>query len=112
MTAAPRNSGAGVGYVVLELCSYGDSGDFQVLPRKMIEIRLEDRVGRLTALGGRAAVIDGVLLAAMSGTQISLYSDGRAVLERVKPCSKQAALELYHVLVEVDTDTGMQQVLS
>ncbi|GEM_PF-1542610 len=109
MTTVPRNSGAGVGYVVLELCSYGDSGDFQVLPKSMVEIRLEDRVGWLTARGGRAAVIEGVLLAEIGGTQISLYRDGRAVLERVTPCSKQAALELYHVLVEVDTDTGMKQ---
>lgn len=96
----------GVGFVVLELCSYGDSGDFQVLPRKVIEVRLEDCAMRLTARGGRAAVIDGVLLAETGGTHISLYSDGRAVLERVAPCSRQAALELYHDLFEAETDAG------
>jgi hypothetical protein len=106
MTNGSEKSGAGGGFVVLELCSYGDSGDFQVLPRKVIEVRLEDSVKWLTGLGGRAAVIDGVLLAEMGGAQISLYADGRAVLERVSPCSRQAALELYHNLMQTETDSG------
>lgn len=84
--------------VVLELCSYGDSGDFQVLPRYRIEIRLEDSAKRLIMRGGRAAVMDDVLLAELDGVQISLYSDGRAVLEQVRPCSKQAAMKFYREL--------------
>lgn len=108
MTNGSETTGAGAGFVVLELCSYGDSGDFQVLPRKRIELRLEDSVKWLTARGGRAAVIEGVLLAEIGGTQISLYNDGRAVLERVTPCSRQVALELYHSLLEAETDAGTE----
>lgn len=98
------NTGAGAEFAVLELCSYGDSGDFQVLPRNLIEIRLEDGVQWLTARGGKAAVIDGVLLAEIGGAQVTLYSDGRAVLERVTPCCKQAAFELYQSLRRSGTE--------
>lgn len=95
MSTVTSTPGSNHGLVVLELCSYGDSGDFQVLPRKALDMALNVIQERIAASGGKAVLSDGVLLAETGGTHISLYSDGRAVLEHVAPCSRQAALELY-----------------
>jgi hypothetical protein len=81
-------------FVVLTLCSYGDRGDFQVLPRTALDLDLEAIRDGLAGRNHRAAIDGDRLLAEIDGCSVLLYSQGRAVLEGVRPDSEDAAWTL------------------
>jgi hypothetical protein len=92
-------AGKSVSYVILELCSYGETGDFQVLPRSAVSLQLDSILAGVREDRHQAGIADDVLLARLNGTSVSLYSDGRSVLERVAPCSGSAAWDVYLYLL-------------
>lgn len=88
-------------FVVLTLCSYGDRGDYQVLPRQAVSLDLQSILDRLRAAGGRAALDGGTrLLAEVGECRLMLYSEGRAVMESVVPDTSDAAWSIYRILLE------------
>jgi len=93
--------GGPAAFVVLTLCSYGDRGDYQVLPRQGLSLDLPAIRDRLRAAGTRAALDgDSRLLAEIGGCRLMLYSEGRAVMESVVPDTSDAAWEVYRILLE------------
>lgn len=89
-------------FVVLSLCSHGDRGDYQVLPRGSLSLELVPLRESLLGRGFRAAMDDSRLLADMDGCSAVLYECGRAVLESVRPDSADAAWTLYSSMVAPD----------
>lgn len=104
MKAELLRKGGSVQCVIMELCSYGKTGDFQVLPKVGLEIVTESIRDALTAQGRRAAVSNEALLTEIDGVQVAIHTDGRAVMEGVAPCSCQAAWDLYLRLIECEAD--------
>ncbi|HRY61797.1 MAG TPA: hypothetical protein P5266_06315 [Candidatus Fermentibacter sp.] len=87
-------------FVVLTLCSYGERGDYQVLPRQAVSLDLHAILDRLKAAGRRAALdADTRLLAEMGDCRLMLYAEGRAVMESVVPDTSDAAWEIYSCLL-------------
>lgn len=87
---------------VLELCSYGDKGDYQVLPARTLDLPLEEIEGWLAEQGTPVRVAEDALLCRWEGVEVMLHKDGRGVLEGVRPDSPAAAWELYlHLLSPV-----------
>lgn len=91
-------------FVVLTLCSHGDHGDFQVMPRRTLSLDLAALKERLAGLGFRAAVDGERLLANVDGCSIMMYDAGRAVLENVRPDSEDAAWSVYSSMVTPEAD--------
>ncbi len=86
-------------FVVLSLCSYGDHGDYQVLPRGALSLDLVLIRDILLGRGFRAAIDGDRLLADPDGCQAVLYESGRAVLESVSPDSSDVAWNIYSSMV-------------
>jgi len=87
-------------FVVLTLCSYGDRGDYQVMPRQQLSLDLQAVRDRLRAAGRRAAIDDDArLLAEIGDCRLMLYAEGRAVMESVVPDSCDAAWEVFRTLL-------------
>lgn len=92
--------GGPAAFVVLTLCSYGDRGDFQVLPRQGLSLDLLAILDRQRAAGRRAALDgDTRLLMQIGDCRLMLYAEGRAVMESVVPDSCDAAWEIFRTLL-------------
>jgi hypothetical protein len=91
MNATLTINGKETVFIVLELCSYGDHGDYQILPTRAVSIGLDSIAECLKLRGFPVAVKDNRLLSKIYDTDVMLFSSGRMVLESVRPDSKSAA---------------------
>jgi hypothetical protein len=100
MNAELLRRGDQLSFVVLELCSYGETGDYQVLPRKALNLELAAILQGVLADNHKAVLADDEFMALLDSTSVIMTAEGRAVFEGVKPSTKQAAWSLYCSLLE------------
>lgn len=87
--------GERIEFRVLELCSYGEWGDYQVLPTAKISPALEAILNELLGNKCKAVLAEDALLVEVDDVSVTLYKDGRGVLEGVRPDSPEAAWKVY-----------------
>jgi hypothetical protein len=92
--------GERVEFRILELCSYGDRGDYQVLPMRAFAPELDTVLKELSRNQHRALLLEDALLANVNDVSITVYRDGRGILEGVRPDSPGAAWKVYRSVME------------
>jgi hypothetical protein len=78
----------------INLCSYGDSGDYELFPDEDMGILLIDQVKNLDNIG--CSIVDvneSVGFLHLRGMEITLYPSGRMIIENVKPDDRLVAIE-------------------
>ncbi len=79
-----------VQYYSTNLCSHGDVGDYELFPAEKLEINIKEIVERYR---DRTTIRWSSLAAQFSlkDVKVSLYAEGRVILEGIKPDSHEEA---------------------
>jgi len=89
-----EHKGIKVGVYCIELCHYGDRGDFEVFPDQKLDL---DLLAYSSCLAGQGYDIDfkskEVLIFKQGGVEFTLSSDGRLIIENLAPGSNAQAVE-------------------
>jgi hypothetical protein len=91
----PTNyNGERVTVYALELCHYGDRGDYEVFPYRELAVDIEKRAERLAAEGYELDYLSSEVVIFRRGeTEYTAYPDGRLIIENLEPGSTEQATE-------------------
>jgi hypothetical protein len=85
----------GIPLFCVSLCSWGDSGDWEVFPAEELNLILEDVVGTISRRGWKVvASSESVVLAESGELKITLFPSGRIIIEHVRPDDRAVALDI------------------
>ena len=87
--------GKGVSLYCINLCSWGDSGDWEVFPSEELTLPIKELVAILSEKGWTVVASgETVILAGQGQQKITLFRSGRIIIERVRPDRKDIALHI------------------
>ena len=86
--------GETVAVYAVDLCHYGDRGDYEVFPDRELGIDIEKMSAELVAGGFELDYVsDEVLIFRRGNTEYTAYPDGRLIIESLRPGSTAQAIE-------------------
>lgn len=101
MKTAATYKGQAISVYAIELCHYGDRGDFEVFPDRELALDVEGKVGELETRGYdvECASPEVLIFHGDAGTELTLYPDGRLILEGLRPGSTAQAIEVAAAII-------------
>jgi hypothetical protein len=85
----------GIQLFCVNLCSWGDSGDWEVFPAEELNLQLSSIVSIISDRGWKvAASNESVVLAESGERKITLFCSGRIIIEQVRPDNRDTALRI------------------
>jgi hypothetical protein len=86
---------------VLELCHYGDRGDFEIFPDRELDLDVEKKAGELENRGYNieCASPDVLIFHGDAGMEFTLYPDGRLIVESLRPGSTAQAMDIAKAVI-------------
>jgi len=96
MKTSTNYNGEKITVYVMELCHYGDRGDFEIFPDRELALDVEVKAGELRRRGYEVecALPEVLIFHGDAGTEFTLYTDGRLIVESLKPGSAAQALDV------------------
>ncbi|MBD3287184.1 hypothetical protein GF337_00125 [candidate division KSB1 bacterium] len=79
----------------IQLCSYGESGDFEFMPSESLQLKFDEITQQMKEkVPNFRNATERFLMFQLREAQVTLYPSGRMILENVKPAQKQIAMEI------------------
>jgi hypothetical protein len=86
--------GETVNVYAIDLCHYGDRGDYEIFPDRGLGVDVEKLSEKLGAAGFELEYVSSEVLIFRRGeTEYTAYPDGRLIIESLKPGSTAQAIE-------------------
>ena len=84
----------------INLCSYGDSGDYELFASQELDLDMQSVKERLKdEINGKWSEQAGQF--SFKQVEVTIYCEGRIILEGVKPDTHQAAFELLKEILSI-----------
>ena len=88
---------------VINLCYYGEEGDFEVFPNRPLDLKLPDVALLLAERGYALEQVDAqVVIFHADDAEYTLYDEGRLIVEHLKPGTPENALAVAAAILEYE----------
>lgn len=84
----------------INLCSYNDKGDYELFASEELNLDMEKIQRSITGFRDIKTSIEVLQFTLKTGTRITLYSEGRMILEGLCPDTHEAAFALLESILE------------
>jgi hypothetical protein len=88
--------GEAINVYAVDLCHYGDRGDYEVFPDRELRLDVTRYADDLAAAGYRVEYVDAEvsIFRDNADTEFTMYPDGRLILENLRPGSIEQAFDV------------------
>lgn len=93
-------AGQTVTYYSINLCSYGDRGDYEVFPVEELDLKLSSLLKNLDE-ATRGKWSNQAAQFKLNGVAITMYREGRAIFEGVRPDHHETAFGLLKEILSI-----------
>ncbi len=95
-------NGENIDCYAIQLCSYGESGDFEFMPSEPLNIEFIKIINRIQAEVQRfRSATENFLMFQLGETEVTFYPSGRMILENVKPARKEIAMAVSEKILRI-----------
>ena len=95
-------NGKHVDCYTIQLCSYGETGDFEFIPSEPLNIEFKKIIDRMrTKVQRFRSATEKFLMFELGETEITFYPSGRMILENVKPAHKETAMNVSEKILKI-----------
>ena len=96
MKTTTKYGGEAVAVYAIDLCHYGDRGDYEVFPDRELALDVRARSADLAGAGFEIdyATEEVSIFRDGRGTEFTMYADGRLIVEGLRPGSPRQAFDV------------------
>lgn len=95
-------NGKDVDCYTIQLCSYGETGDFEFIPSEPLNIEFKNVIEFMRNEVQRfRSASENFLMFEIGETEITFYQSGRMILENVKPAKNEAAMAVSEKILKI-----------